>query len=136
MRRMTTTALVTAYYAAFNAHDMPAFLALLTDDVVHDINQGPRQVGKAAFAAFMLKMNRCYREQLTDIVVMQSPDGTRAAAEFVVHGEYLATDEGLPEASGQTYTLPAGAFFEIASGRIARVSNYYNLPDWLAQVAR
>ena len=85
MRRMTTTALVTAYYAAFNAHDMPAFLALLTDDVVHDINQGPRQVGKAAFAAFMLKMNRCYREQLTDIVVMQSPDGTRAAAEFVVH---------------------------------------------------
>jgi steroid delta-isomerase-like uncharacterized protein len=136
MRRMTTTALVTAYYAAFNAHDMPVFLALLTDDVVHDINQGPRQVGKAAFAAFMLKMNRCYREQLTDIVVMQSPDGTRAAAEFVVHGEYLATDEGLPEASGQTYTLPAGAFFEIANGRIARVSNYYNLPDWLAQVAR
>jgi steroid delta-isomerase-like uncharacterized protein len=64
MRRMTTTALVTAYYAAFNAHDMPAFLALLADDVVHDINQGPRQVGKAAFAAFMLKMNRCYREQL------------------------------------------------------------------------
>jgi steroid delta-isomerase-like uncharacterized protein len=136
MRRMTTTALVTAYYAAFNAHDMPAFLALLADDVVHDINQGPRQVGKAAFAAFMLKMNRCYREQLADIVVMQSPDGTRAAAEFVVHGEYLATDEGLPEATGQTYTLPAGAFFEVVGGRIARVSNYYNLPDWLAQVTR
>jgi steroid delta-isomerase-like uncharacterized protein len=67
---------------------------------------------------------------------MQSPDGTRAAAEFVVHGEYLATDEGLPEATGQTYTLPAGAFFEVVGGRIARVSNYYNLPDWLAQVTR
>lgn len=136
MRRMTTTALVTAYYAAFNAHDMPAFFALLTDDVVHDINQGSRQVGKPAFVEFMAKMNRCYREQLADIVVMESPDGTRAAAEFVVHGEYLATDEGLPEASGQRYTLPAGAFFEVAGGRIARVSNYYNLPNWMAQVAR
>ena len=30
--------------------------------------------------------------------------------------------------------LPAGAFFEIASDRIARVSNHYNLPDWTRQV--
>lgn len=133
---MTAAELVTAYYAAFNAQDMPAFLALLTDDVVHDINQGSRQVGRAAFEAFMVKMNRCYREELREVVVMASPDGTRAAAEFVVHGEYLTTDEGLPEASGQRYTLPAGAFFAIEGGRIARVTNYYNLTDWLAQVSR
>lgn len=123
-----------AYYAAFNAGDMPAFLDLLTDDVVHDINQGERQVGKAAFAAFMAKMNRCYRERLSDIVIMTSADGTRGAAEFVVHGEYLADDEGLPPASGQTYVLPAGAFFEIRDGKVARISNYYNLNDWVAQV--
>ena len=30
--------------------------------------------------------------------------------------------------------LPAGAFFEIHGNRIARVSNYYNLNDWIAQV--
>ncbi|MCB9660261.1 MAG: ketosteroid isomerase-related protein [Polyangiales bacterium] len=132
---MTATELVQAYYAAFNADDMPAFLALLADDVVHDVNQGERQVGATAFASFMAKMSRCYRERLSDIVVMQTPDGTRAAAEFVVHGEYMATDEGLPAANGQTYTLPAGAFFEIADGRITRVTNYYNLPAWTAQVA-
>ncbi|WP_061237726.1 nuclear transport factor 2 family protein [Ectopseudomonas composti] len=131
---MTATELVQAYYAAFNAGDMPAFLDLLAEDVVHDINQGERQVGKATFAAFMDKMNRCYRERLADIVVMQNAAGDRAAAEFVVHGEYLADDEGLPPANGQTYVLPAGAFFEIRDGKVARISNYYNLGDWVAQV--
>ncbi|AYF90309.1 nuclear transport factor 2 family protein [Pseudomonas sp. JS3066] len=131
---MTATELVQAYYAAFNASDMPAFLALLSEDVVHDINQGERQQGKAAFAAFMDKMNRCYKERLSDIVVMQSADGSRAAAEFVVHGQYLSDDEGLPPAKGQTYVLPAGAFFHIHCGKIARVTNYYNLNDWVEQV--
>ncbi|GAB7528906.1 ketosteroid isomerase-related protein [Pseudomonas sp. 3A(2025)] len=132
---MTTTELIQAYYAAFNAGDMPAFLDLLAEDVVHDINQGERQTGKATFAAFMNKMNRCYRERLSDIVVMQTADGLRAAAEFVVHGEYLADDEGLPPANGQTYVLPAGAFFYVINGKIARISNYYNLNDWIEQVA-
>lgn len=131
---MSTTALIDAYYAAFNAGDMPTFLGLLTDDVIHDINQGERQVGKAAFAEFMTKMNRCYRERLADITVMVNADGSRAAAEFVVHGEYLADDDGLPPASGQTYVLPAGAFFDIRDGKVARISNYYNLNDWVKQV--
>ncbi|MGB0865153.1 MAG: ketosteroid isomerase-related protein [Granulosicoccaceae bacterium] len=134
MSQQDTIALIQDYYAAFNQADMAAFLALLCDDVVHDINQGDREVGKATFAAFMEKMNLSYREQLEDIHVMASDCGTRAAAEFVVHGEYLNTDEGLPEATGQTYTLPAGAFFEIRESKVARISNYYNLQDWLAQV--
>ena len=128
--REESVALVQRYYAAFNAGDMVGFLSLLTDDVAHDINQGKRESGKAAFANFMQHMNRCYREQLVDMVVMASEDGTRAAAEFTV----LNTDEGLPPASGQTYRLPAGAFFDLRGGRVARVSNYYNLPDWIAQV--
>jgi steroid delta-isomerase-like uncharacterized protein len=109
-------------------------LALLTEDVAHDVNQGGREVGRDAFAAFMARMDRCYRERLADIVVMAEPSGTRAAAEFTVHGEYLATDEGLPEARGQRYSLPAGAFYAIRDGRIARVTMHYNLADWIAQV--
>ncbi len=27
-----------------------------------------------------------------------------------------------------------GAFFDIRDGKIARVTNYYNLQDWIAQV--
>lgn len=130
----TTSDLVRAYYAAFNAGDRDAMLALLTDDVAHDLNQGARETGREAFAAFMRRMDTSYRERLDDIVVMTSSDGTRAAAEYVVHGEYLADDAGLPPARGQRYVLPGGAFFAIRDGRIARVSNYYNLEDWIAQV--
>jgi steroid delta-isomerase-like uncharacterized protein len=134
MDRTTTLALLDRYYAAFNAGNNAAMLACLADDVAHDINQGERQMGKAAFAAFLAHMDRCYREQLAGIVTLASDDGARGAAEFVVHGEYLATDEGLPEASGQRYVLPAGAFFTIERGLISRVSVYYNLADWLRQV--
>ena len=125
---------IRAYYEAFNRGDAPAMLALLTEDVAHDINQGGRETGRPLFAAFMDRMNAAYREQLTDIVIMTTPDGTRAAAEFTVHGVYLAADPGLPPAHGQSYVLPAGAFFELRNGQIARVTNYYNLPDWLRQV--
>lgn len=130
-----TRDLIERYYAAFNRGDAAGMLDCLTEDVAHDINQGERQSGKGAFVAFLAHMDRCYRERLTDIVIMVDQTGTRAAAEFVVHGEYLATDDGLPEAKGQTYVLAAGAFFDIADGRIARVSVYYNLADWTRQVA-
>jgi len=130
---------VRAYYASFNGSDRAAFLALLTDDVQHVISQGETETGRDAFAAFMAHMDRCYREQITDLVVMVDASGTRAAAEFIVHGTYIATDVGVPartpEARGQTYTLPAGAFFTLRDGRVARIANHYNLGDWCRQVA-
>lgn len=165
------TELVLAYYAAFNRGDWEAMLALLTDDVVHDINQGGRETGRAAFGEFLARMRRSYRERLRDVVVMTTLDGERAAAEYVVDGEYIADDETLaqaaipgaghppgqsmagrspagdaiqgisrkptahPPARGQTYALPGGGGFEIRDGRIARISNYYNLQDWLRQIA-
>lgn len=127
--------LLRAYYDRFNERDVEGFLALLTEDVVHDISQGPREQGREAFRLFLERMNRCYRERITDLVLMLSPDGSRAAAEFVVEGEYLATDEGLPPARGQRYRLPAGAFFELRDGLVARISNHYNQADWLSQVS-
>ena len=133
--REATIRLIRDYYAAFNAGDMTAFENLLTDDVVHDINQGHRETGKPAFRVFMQKMNGAYKERLAGISVLASDDGSRASAEFVVHGEYLRSDEGLPPARGQKYVLPAGAFFEVRGGKVARVTNYYNLQDWIAQVS-
>lgn len=131
---MNAYELILAYYDAFNRGDREGMLAMLTDDVAHDLNQGEREVGREAFRIFMQRMDRCYGEQLSDIVVMVSADGLRAGAEYVVHGEYKVTDEGLPDAQGQRYTLPGGAFFTIHAGKIARVTNYYNLNDWIAQV--
>lgn len=131
---MHTKDLIAAYYAAFNAADTEAMAKMLSEHVAHDVNQGERRVGIDAFREFSAHMTRCYRERLTDITIMASEDGTRAAAEFIVNGEYLKTDEGLPEANGQTYRLPAGTFFEIEGGKISRITTYYNLEDWTRQV--
>ena len=134
MSQAATETLIRRYYDAFNRGDTDGVLACVADDIVHDVNQGMRRPGKAAFRAFCQHMSRCYREQLTDIVVMVSSEGLRGAAEFNVHGTYLQTDEGLPPASGQTYVLPAGTFFAIKNDQITRVTTYYNLTDWLMQV--
>lgn len=129
----TTREIVTAYYAAFNAGDTDAMLALVADDVRHDVNQGKPRHGKALFGAFNAHMTHCYRERLADMVIFA--EGSRAAAEFTVNGTYLATDDGLPDARGQTYTLLAGAFLSVnADGLIDRITTYYNLADWLEQV--
>ena len=127
--------LIQSYYAAFNAGDREALLAMLDEKVVHEINEGGVETGKDAFRAFLQRMDHSYRESVEELVVFAAPTGDRAAAEFYIRGEYLATDSGLPEAKGQNYRLRVGAFFEIANGKITRVTNYYNLSNWLAQVS-
>jgi steroid delta-isomerase-like uncharacterized protein len=127
--------IVQTYFDAFNAGDTAAMLACLTDDVAHHVNEGNIRTGQEKFAEFCAHMSRCYKERLTDMVIFETPDGTRAAAEYIVNGTYVATDAGLPEARGQTYRLPAGSFFTLRDGRIARVTTYYNLADWIAQVS-
>lgn len=131
---MDAKSLITAYYDAFNAGQTDRMLDMLHDEVEHHVNEGQIRKGRDLFAAFNAHMTRCYRETLTDIVVFANEAGDRAAAEFVVNGTYLESDEGLPPANGQTYRLPAGAFFTIRDGRIARVTTYYNLADWVRQV--
>ena len=132
---MDSKALIAAYYDAFNAGRTDEMLALLHDDVEHHVNEGGVRKGKAVFAEFNQHMTNSYRENLTDMVIFANEAGDRAAAEFVVNGTYLKTDPGLPEAKGQTYRLPAGTFFTIRDGKIARVTTYYNLADWVAQVS-
>lgn len=134
MSRDATAALIRTYLEAFNAKDFDGMLACLGEDVIHDVNQGGREIGREKFRWFNAKMTRHYDENLADIEIMVNESGSRAAAEFTVHGSYLATDEGLPEANGQRYSLPAGIFFEIDDGLISRVTTTYNLNDWIAQV--
>lgn len=127
---------VKLYFDAFNAGDTDAMLDCLADDVAHHVNEGEVRIGKDRFAQFCAHMGRCYREELTDMVIFDALGGTRAAAEYIVNGTYLETDAGLPAARGQSYRLPAGSFFSLERGLITRVVTYYNLEDWTAQVSR
>jgi len=132
--QQATSKLVHQYYSAFNSGDSVAMLSLLTEDVLHDINQGATEGGQVAFRDFLQRMDRCYKEEVTELEVFANAGGSRAAAEFYILGTYLNSDEGLPPATGQTYRLRVGAFFDIRDGKISRVTNYYNLQDWLRQV--
>ncbi len=134
MTRDDAEALIRRYYAAFDAQDVDGMVACLSAEFVHDVNEGERRGGHERFRQFLARMNRCYRERLTDLVVMTDERGVRAAAEFVIHGTYLETDGDLPPARGQAYVLPVGAFFELKPDGIARVTTRYNLSDWIAQV--
>ena len=131
-----TRKLVCRYYDAFNARDVDGMIACLSKGFVHDVNEGVRRRGKAKFREFLEHMNRCYQERLTHMIIMCTPDGSRAAAEFTVSGHYVSTAEGLPAATGQPYRLPGGAFFALKEDGIARVTTYYNLRDWVTQVTR
>ena len=135
MVRAETEKLIERYFACFNAGDREGMIACLSPDVRHDVNEGASRVGHEKFRAFMQHMDRCYRENLTGVTVMSNPDGSRASAEFVVNGAYIATDEGLPEAKGQTYVLPGGTFFDVSGGLITRLTTYYNLRKWIALVS-
>ncbi len=134
MTAKTSLALVERYYAAFNAGDIDGMVGCVGPTFAHDVNQGERRKGKVKFREFCEHMAKCYKETLKDMVVMVSADGARAAVEFVVHGQYIGTDSGLPKAKGQKYKLPAGAFIAIKDDQISRVTTYYNLKDWIAQV--
>ncbi len=133
--RQKTAALIREYYEAFNAGDYDGMLNRMVEDVIHDVNQGERRIGREKFRAFNGRMAHHYEEQLSGVTVMVNIDGTRAAAEFNVDGKYVQSETGLPPATGQKYVLPAGAFFEVRDNKVARISTYYNLTEWITQVA-
>jgi steroid delta-isomerase-like uncharacterized protein len=109
-------------------------LACLSADVRHEINQGDAQTGIDLFREFLHRMDECYDENLTDLVYMTEPSGTRFASEFMVNGIYKKTDRDGPPARNQSYNLPAGAFLEVQDEKITRVTTYYNVPLWIKMV--
>lgn len=123
--------LVQQYYDYFNQQNWEGMLSLLSDDVIHEVNQGGTRIGKDLYRDFLAHMDHCYEETLSDMVLMSDESGHRIACEFVVSGIYKNTDGNLPQATGQTYQLPAGAFLTVSEGKIQRVTTYYNLPLWL-----
>ena len=133
---MTALELVRQYYAHFNNQNWEGMLSCLDPDIQHDANQGDTYRGLAHYRAFLQHMDECYAETLSDLVFMSDASGNRIACEFTVNGTYKKTDEGLPEASGQRYVLPAGAFLEVRDGKITRVTTYYNLPLWIKLISQ
>lgn len=110
-------------------------LDLLHEEIRHEPNQGDPRIGLEKFKEFLNIMDTSYEETLTDMIFFSEPNNARVAVEFTVNGIYKKGEEGLPEAHGQTYVLPAAAFLEVKEGKISRVTTYYNLPLWISLVS-
>lgn len=132
---MTSLEIVQNYYAAFNAKNWAGMLALVSPEIRHEPNQGDARVGIEKFTEFLAMMDTSYEEALTDMVFFTEPSGKRIAVEFMVSGIYKQGEEGLPEAHGQSYVLPAAAFVEVTEQKISRVTTFYNLPLWISLVS-
>lgn len=132
---MTALDIAQQYYLCFNEKDWAGMLALLSNDIRHEVNQGETRVGLERYRAFLAHMDECYDERLEGLVFFTEPTGRRVACEFTVHGMYKKTDGDLLPAHGQQYVLPAGAFLEVEDGKITRVTTYYNLPLWIKLVS-
>jgi steroid delta-isomerase-like uncharacterized protein len=109
--------IIAAYLAAFNRGDWPGMLALLADDVAHDINQGATQHGKPAFATFLDHMARCYREELRDIVIMAGPDGSRRRRNFGLKDNIWPPMKGCRRPRASAIPCPPGRFMRCAMAR-------------------
>ena len=132
---MTSLEIVQNYYAAFNDKNWTGMLALVAPDIRHEPNQGETRVGLEKFTEFLGMMDTSYEETLTEMVFFTEPSGQRIAVEFTVNGIYKQGEEGMPEAHGQSYTLPAAAFVEVSDEKISRVTTFYNLPLWISLVS-
>lgn len=132
---MTALTTVQQYYQHFNQQNWDGMLALLSENIRHEVNQGEPRIGLDLYREFLQHMDECYEENLSDMVFFSEPDGQRVACEFTVNGLYKKTDGDLVPARGQRYVLPAGAFLEVKDGKITRVTTYYNLPLWIKLVS-
>ena len=46
----------------------------------------------------------------------------------------IVSDEDVQALYAYDYRLRVGAFFDLQEGKVRRVTNYYNLEEWLRQV--
>ncbi|WP_173932049.1 nuclear transport factor 2 family protein [Chelativorans sp. Marseille-P2723] len=113
MSEAETRALIESAFTAFNAGELEALAARLSENVAFDLPGIGRIIGREIFHWHLGRLSRHFRAQAADIAIMTAPGGVRAATEFTLRGNYLATMEGLPGAEGQGFALSVGVFMDI-----------------------
>ena len=137
MSRDRTIDTLKRLFAALNASDRDAIAALMAGEVVFDTFEGVRHIGRDKVRWALAERANAYRETYRDLVIMTEDSGRRAAAEFTLRGFYQSQASGMPEASGQAFSVPGGAFFDMENdGRVLRVSFMLNAAELVRQLSR
>ena len=114
---------IRSYYAAWVRDDIPAVLALCTEDVVAGIMPGKDLVGREAIAGFLTKFGKALTDKHYDI------------AAIVVQDD-VAMIEGVESylRDGKPVKLPFMTVFRFRSGAIASWRDYFDMQTLLDQI--
>jgi steroid delta-isomerase-like uncharacterized protein len=127
--------LIEDYYQTVLAQDLKGFINLLSDDVVHEINQASTENGKEKFKIFMEDQFSHGKIEIKDMIILTSKDGKYASSRFICSGTYAKSVEGYPPAKGQHWEIPVVSFFKINNGKISQVGVYYNAKEFEKQIS-
>jgi len=126
--------LVNEMYAAWSLHQPERVDALFTDDAVHeDVASGHISRGKAAIKQLMrdaFAFAPDFRSMLRSLAIA----GDTATTEWVIEGTQTgpaATPFGELAPSGRTFRLCGASILIFREGKIARVTDYYDMATFL-----
>lgn len=127
--------LVKSYYQAILNQDLEQFMSLLSENVVHAINQGATEIGKSKFKLFMQEQFSHGDVEIENLQILSSEDAQTAMVHYICKGRYLKDIPGFPPAKDQAWSLPVMTYFEVKNNFLSHVAVYYNLQDWIRQVS-
>jgi len=123
------------FYAYFNQRELDKIYAMVSDDIVHIMNDVQKDKGKESFIKMMQASTKHYQENVNNVIYMVSDDGKHVATKFTFTGKYINTDDSKVPAKGQPYQASAVNYFEITNGKITTAMGWYDHNDWLKQVS-
>jgi steroid delta-isomerase-like uncharacterized protein len=127
---------IQSYVDAWNAHDVPAVLGLMTDDVVWvDRTLGERVEGAEAVREFLGTLETTLSSDFHMAVGQSIWDEGAYAFEWTLSGTNDRADprHGLP-ATGRHFEIPGVSIGVLRDGMIAEVRDYWNLAGYLMQM--
>ena len=134
--RKELTAWFDAYLDALNAHDIPAVLEFMSDDVVYaDMAVGERMEGRPATGEFLGRMatdvSSDYRFDNEQVLL----DGESFALVWTMSGTKDRGDAraGVP-ATGLRFRVPGVSIGRLRDGKVVEQRDYWNMAGFLAQV--
>jgi steroid delta-isomerase-like uncharacterized protein len=134
--RAELTAWFDSYLNALNAHDVPAVLEYMSDDVIYtDMAVGERMEGRAATGEFLGRMatnvSTDYRFDNEQVLV----DGASFALVWTMSGTNDRGDEQAGvAATGRRFEVPGVSIGRLLDGKVVEQRDYWNMAAFLAQV--
>src|SRR5262245_29488269 len=133
-----TLAVVRRVFAAFAAHDVRAFRALLHPEVVLQVGGGPASITGADAVVAAVSVTLQAIPDLRITVTSVFAQGPLAAAEVVREGTHTGATvlpDGTPvPPSGRAVRLPECLVFRVGDGKVVRMSPYVDMLDTLRQL--